>query len=104
MGKGKLGEDSEKAEHVGNYRGIDLSYVSSTNKVVPEDYKMTEQDKNDEASGKYIFSYGSDKVEISEFKHLSWTQDGISYMFTAMDSNVTQEQLVKMAHQMIDSL
>ena len=104
MSKGKLGEDSEKAEHVGNYRGIDLSYVSSTNKVVPEDYKLTEQDKKDEASGKYIFSYGSDKVEISESKHLSWTQDGISYMFTAIDSDVTQEQLVKMAHQIIDSL
>jgi hypothetical protein len=104
MGKGKLGENSEKAEHVGNYRDIDLIYVSSTNKVVPADYKLTEQDKKDEASGKYIFSYGSDKVEISKSKHLSWTQDGIRYMFTAIDSDVTQEQLVKMAHQMIDSL
>jgi len=104
ISKGYLGEDSQEAEHVGNYRDISLSYLSSTYKVLPEDYKMTEQDKKDEASGKYIFSYGSDKVEISEFKHLSWTQNGISYMFTAMDSDVTQEQLIKMAHQMIDSL
>ncbi|MBP1855270.1 hypothetical protein [Metaclostridioides mangenotii] len=104
ISKGYLGEDSQEAEHVGNYRDISLSYLSSTYKVLPEDYKMTEQDKKDKASGKYIFSSGSDKVEISEFKQLSWTQNGISYMFTAMDSDVTQEQLVKMAHQMIDSL
>ncbi|MCR1954300.1 signal peptide protein [Clostridioides mangenotii] len=104
LAKGKLGEESDGKKLLENYKGIDLSYIAYSNKVVPADYKLTEQDEKDEASGKYVFSYGSDEVEVSESKHLSWMQDGISYMFTAIDSDVTSEQLVEMAHQMIDSI
>lgn len=103
MENGRLGEKSEKEIIIDTYKDIDLYYISYANKLVPEDYKMTEQDKQDESSGKYVFSYGSKKEEISQFKHLNWIQNGINYYFVAMDSNLSQDELVKMAHQIIDA-
>ncbi|WP_291579727.1 hypothetical protein [Clostridium sp. UBA6640] len=103
MDEEKLGEELEKEKIVDNYNGIDLYYNSYANKYVPADYEKTEQDKQDEASGKYVFGYGSDKVEISHSQHLSWVQDGIHYSFLAVDSEISQDELVKMVHQFIDA-
>jgi hypothetical protein len=98
-----LGEKSEQEIVVDIYNDIDLYYLSDTYKFVPKDYEMTEQDKQDEASGKYVFSCGSKKVEISQFKYLSWTEDGIYYSFSATDSDLSQDELVEMAHQVISA-
>ena len=43
--------------------GTTVYTMEDTYKFVPPDYEMTEQDKEDEASGKYIFSYGTDEVK-----------------------------------------
>ncbi len=103
MDDGRLGGELEKEKIIDNYNGIDLYYNSSYHKFVPADYKKTEQDKKDEASGKYVFGYGSDKVRISHSQYLSWMQDGIHYSFLAMDSEISQDELVKMVHQVIDA-
>ncbi|MTK13360.1 MAG: signal peptide protein [Clostridiaceae bacterium] len=103
MENGRLGENSEKAIVVNTYNGIDLYYHSYANKLVTGDYKMTEQDKKDELSGKYVFSYGSDKEKISQVQYLNWMQDGINYSFLAMDSNISKDELVKMAQKVIDT-
>lgn len=98
-----LGKALEDKTAVDNYNNIEIYYNSYTNKFVPEDYKMTEQDKQDEKSGKYVFSYGSDKEEISEVQYLEWKQDGIYYSFLAMDCDISQDELVEMAHEIIDA-
>lgn len=103
MENGKLGENSEKTAVINTYNGIDLYYHSYANKFVPADYKLTEQDKQDELSGKYVFSYGSDKERISQVQYLNWMQDGINYSFLAMDSDISQDELVKMAKQVISA-
>lgn len=98
-----LGKDSDKMKVVDTYKDINISYETSMYKFVPEDYKMTEQDKLDEKSGKYTFSEGIDKVEVNEFKSLTWEQDGVYYSFTIQDSNLSMDDLVKMAHEVIDA-
>lgn len=102
---GKLGERSKKETVVANYNGIDLYYCSYANKTEPENYKMTEQDKKDKLSGKYVFSFGadSDKEKISQVQSLNWMQDGIYYSFLGIDSNVSKDELVKMAQQVIST-
>ena len=75
-----LGEKSEQEVVIDTYNGIDLYFSSDAYKFVPEDYEMTEQDKQDEASGKYVFSCGSKKEEVAQFKY-DWTEDGIYYSF-----------------------
>ncbi|MEG1501117.1 MAG: hypothetical protein RR396_04100 [Clostridiales bacterium] len=86
-----------------NHNGTDIYYCSYANKLVPADYLLTEQDKKDEASGKYIFSYGSDKVEISQVQSVLWVENGVSYNLLVMDSPLTEADLVAMAHQVIDT-
>lgn len=103
MENGRLGERSKKETVIANYNGIDLYYYSYANKLVPANYKMTEQDKKDESSGKYVFSYGSDKEEISQVQCLNWMQDGINYSFLGIDSNISKDELVKMAQQVINT-
>jgi hypothetical protein len=103
MENGMLGERLEQEVVIDTYNGIDLYFSSDTYKFVPEDYKMTKQDKQDEASGKYVFSCGSKKEEVAQFKYLNWMQDGIYYSFLARDSDLSQDELVEMAHQVINA-
>jgi hypothetical protein len=103
MENGMLDERSNKETVVDTCNGIDLYYISYANKYVPADYKMTEQDKQDKLSGKYVFSYGTGKVEISHVQNLDWIQNGIHYTLLAMDSHLSKNELVEMAHQVIST-
>lgn len=98
-----IGEKSENEVVVDTYKDIDLSYIEYANKFVPGDYELTEQDKLDEQSGKYVFSYGSNEIEISTMQYLSWEQDGIYYSFNLIDSDISKDELVEMAHEVIDA-
>lgn len=97
-----VGEDTSSVS-AGNYKGSELKYTGYTNKIVPPDYEMTEQDKQDEASGKYVFSVGSREIETSEMQHIAFELDGLYYSILAVDSELTQDDLVKMAKEIIDA-
>lgn len=96
-----IGERSKNAKVIDTYSGIELYYNTDAYKFEPADYKLTEQDKQDKLSGKYIFSYGSDKEEITQVQYLDWIQDGIHYSFLAMGSPIEKDEIVKMARQVI---
>lgn len=97
-----VGEDTNVVS-VGNYKGSDLKYIAYTNKLVPGDYEMTEDDKKDEASGKYVFSFGSRDIETSEMQNIAFELDGLYYTILAVDSELAQDDLVKMAQEIIDA-
>lgn len=84
------------------YKGSSLLYYSYANKLVPPNYKMTEQDKKDKASGKYVFSYGSPDVKITDVQGLAWEYAGLNYELLAVDIPMTKEELAQMAREMID--
>lgn len=97
------GYDIEKeSAETDNYNGISIRYSAFTNKFVPADYVQTEQDIKDEDEGKYIFSYGTDDIEIHEVQGVTWVQDGIKYHINAMDSPLSQEELIDIAKEIID--
>ncbi len=87
---------------VETYNGMELIYTANIYKFVPGDYEMTAQDKADEASGKYVFSFGTDEIEMEEVQGLTWIQNGLSYHLLASDSSLTQTDLVTMAKEIID--
>lgn len=95
-------EKDEGGTVVETYNGIELIYSAHTYKFVPADYEMTAQDQADEASGKYIFGFGTDEIEIEEVQGLSWVQEGISYHLLAGDSPLIKADLVTMAKEIID--
>lgn len=81
--------------------GTDIYYYSYTNKLVPPDYKMTDEDKKAEANGELVFSWGSSEVSISEVQSVSWTQGGIRYHLMQMDGKLSAEELTDMAEEVI---
>lgn len=90
------------SEETETYNGIAISYISFTNKFVPGNYQQTEQDIKDEAEGKYVFSYGTDDIEIHDVQGVTWIQDGIKYHINAMDSPLSEQELIDMAKEVID--
>lgn len=85
-----------------NYKDISISYNAFTNKFVPADYQKTEQDIKDEDEGKYVFSFGTDDIEIHYVQGVTWVQDGIKYHINAMDSPLSEQELIDMAKEIID--
>lgn len=81
--------------------GVPVKYNAYDNKLVPEDYRMTDEDKAAQASGELIFSWGVDNVEIVRVQGVDWEQDGILYGFTQIDGKLTPEELAAMAAELI---
>lgn len=91
-----------EAEEAENYNGVSIRYNAFTNKFVPGDYQQTEQDIKDEQNGKYVFSYGTDEIEIHQVQGVTWVENGIKYHINAMDSPLGETELVNMAKEVID--
>lgn len=79
----------------------DVSYYETdqTYKFVPADYELTEQDKQDEASGRVVFSCGSDEVETHQIHSLTWEIGNMHYCLMQQDGSLTGDQLLDMARQ-----
>ena len=82
--------------------GVDILYHSYTNKIVPSDYRMTDEDKKAEANGELVFSYGSSKVEIKEVQSVLWSEDGIHYSLMQIDGKLSANELAEMAKEIIE--
>ena len=95
-------ETSNSKEEKADYKGITLSYSSQKYKFVPENYKMTEEDKKAKESGEIAFSYGGNTVQNSIIQNITWTNNGISYILMASDSNLKQADLTAMAKEIVD--
>lgn len=85
------------------YKGTPISYLHYMNKLVPGNYELTEQDKADRDAGKYVFSFGSSEVEVIEVKSLSWKYNGLNYSLLTMDNNITMDEFIQMAKELIDA-
>lgn len=95
-------EMDTSGEVMDTVNGIELLYNQYTNKAVPVDYVLTDEDKKAEQEGSLVFSYGADDVSVSEVKGLSWETDGIHYRLTQIDGKLTQDDMVSMAKEMIN--
>lgn len=92
-------DDVETAEV---YKDCELKYYAYANKIVPGDYVLTEQDKRDKEEGKYVFSYGSDSIELHEAQGLVWECGRLNYSFGVIDNGITKDELIQMAKEVID--
>lgn len=86
---------------VDSFAGTELYWKSYMNKIVPEDYQMTEADKEAEARGELVFSWGSDSVKTMEVKSLMWTRDGIQFCLMQMGGELTEADMLVMAKEAI---
>lgn len=97
-----LSETESHGDVIANINGTDIYYTGYTNKLVPGNYELTEEDKIAEESGELVFSYGMDEVSIVQVQGLSWSIDDVQYNFTQIDGELSKEDLVEMAKEIID--
>ncbi len=94
-------EMDNTADAIAEKNGTEFYYSKYTNKAVPADYTMTDEDKRAEENGELVFSYGANEVSISEVQGLSWYYDGIHYSFTQIDGDLSADELVAMAEELV---
>lgn len=80
---------------------ITVYYDSITNKQVPPDYVMTEEDKAGEAKGDFYISVGSQEVETHQNQSVTWDKDGVRYQLLGFDLNLGAEEMFDMAEEII---
>lgn len=81
--------------------GVELRYSSYVNTIVPADYQLSEAEKEAEARGEVVFTYGSDTVQTMEVKSLQWVVGDIHYMLMQMGGSLHAEDLVDMAKEIL---
>lgn len=90
---------------IATVNGTNLYYVHYINKVVSNDYELTEQDKKDQSSGKVIFSYNdsASQIEVSQVQSVNWNKDGIQYDLLQIDGKLSAGELADMAREVINN-
>ena len=90
---------------IATINGTNLYYVHYINKVVSDDYELTEQDKKDQASGKVVFSYddSASQIEVSQVQSVNWNKDGIQYDLLQIDGKLSAGELTDMAREVINN-
>jgi len=94
-------EMPESGDLVSSENGVDIYFTGYTNKIVPPDYKFTEEDKKAEENGELVFSYGSDKVIISEVNSVSWSAGDMHFNLIQIDGKLSTDVLVQMANYIV---
>lgn len=83
----------------------EISTHTDAYKFIPEGYEMTEQDKADMESGKYIFSTGDRDMPVSvyDFTFAVWHEDGIRYTLMQYSDrgSLSEEEIRQMAEEII---
>lgn len=90
-----------QGEVIKTVKDTDIYYYSYTNKSVPAEYKLTDDDKKAEESGELVFSYGAEKVEIKNVQSVTWIKDGTQYQLLQIDGKLSADELSDMAEEVI---
>ncbi|MCH5211573.1 MAG: hypothetical protein J1G06_01020 [Oscillospiraceae bacterium] len=82
---------------------VDIYEYSFINKIVPEDYVKSAEELAAEESGKLSFAYdGENHIVETNIKSVSWTKDDIRYSLMQMDGELSTNELIAMANELID--
>lgn len=95
-------EAAMTGEEIDTIDGIDIYSSGYTSKIVPADYKMTEEDIKAEENGELVFSYGSSEVEIHDVKSVTWVVGDMHYNLMQIDGELSADELAKMAKEIIN--
>ena len=99
-------EDAQHPQYTETVDGISIGYSKDHYKFVPADYELTAEDKANEDSGHYFISYDSEKdtkAEEQEFSSVDWQEDGLDYSIQGFDTDMSAEDMVGMAKEIIES-
>lgn len=97
-------EESAKApDHTLMCGDVEIRNDVYTYKFVPEDYELTEEDEINLQRDDYYISCGNDKVEIRKAMHAIWEKDGLHYNLFGFDLDMSGEELLEMAKEILEA-
>lgn len=97
--KGERAKTPDMTDQCGD---IAIRYDVYTYKLVPAEYELTEEDKANLARDDYEISYGADSVEYSQISHVVWEKDGVYYDLLGRDTDLSGEEMIGMAKELIE--
>lgn len=94
------GRTPDKQLQVGD---IQVIFTQTTNKFVPPDYELTEEDKKNMEREDFNLAYGSSEVDVNQGYYVSWIEDNILYSFYGSDLSISPEEMLRMAEEVIEN-
>lgn len=82
---------------------VTIYYSTFTQKSVPVDYELTEEDKAGMESGTLNVGYGTSEIEIDQFSCAGWVKDGKLYEISGFNLPVDADGLLGMAQEVVES-
>ena len=98
-----LGESDDPTEEKTLDDGTTLRFYKTTNKFVPGNYELTEEDKKAQETGHFNLAYGSDKVEIQTSYMVEWNMDGQGYYLFIFGEDLSADEMFGMAEEIINN-
>lgn len=81
----------------------DIYANSFVHKIVPENYVKTDEELAAESRGELAFAYdGENHIVESNFKSVSWKKDDISYNLMQQNGELSVDELIEMANEIIE--
>lgn len=90
-----------EAEAVRQAEGITLYYDTTTYKFVPPSYELTEEDQANLERDDFTISYGTDEVKVQQASNVRWEKDGVFYNLSGFDLNLSADEMLDMAEEII---
>ena len=84
-----------------NGESINYYYAKDHYKFVPVNYEVTPEDQAAMDAGELFIGYGANAVEDCYMTNLTWIKDGMKYNLCGQDLNMDQDDMVKMAEEVI---
>ena len=82
---------------------VEAGFRQITNKFVPPDYELTEEDEKNMENPNFNLAYGSSEVEENKGFSTLWIEDGIIYNLYGTDLPITGEEMLEMARTIIEN-
>lgn len=96
-------KEIENESDITEYKGTEIYYKSIQRKIVPPDYKQTEEDLKLINEGLLDMAFGSDEIEEYRSQSVCWYEDGIDYsIINDSYDDVGKDAMIKMAKSVID--
>ncbi|EKQ58292.1 MULTISPECIES: hypothetical protein [unclassified Clostridium] len=101
--KAYFNKEIESNRDVTEFNGIKIYYSNIQRKIVPADYKQTEEDIKLIKEGLLDIAFGSDEIQEYNSQSVAWYDSGIEYLITnnAYDE-VDKSAMIKMAETVIN--
>ena len=99
----KMYDEEEAPDQTFTHGSISLGYSCDNYLFLPPDAAPSEEDQAKADAGELYISYGSDKEERRQYQSVSWEDQGISYLLSSFDNNMSPEDFCQMAGEVIDT-